>query len=467
MKHQVWMPGLVAAALVAVAFGCGDDDEGGTPAAQGGSGGTAGASGQAGTAGDAGQGGTAGDAATSRKLVLLYTSDEHSDLLGFSPERDDYPIPTQPGSGAIVGGIARRATLLAEMRAEADAAGIPTMTVSAGDNSMGTLTQIVHDTASLEWRLMHRLGYDMTTLGNHDFDLRLPSLAAALTVAKTAGELPGIVATNIHFSDASADDDELAALYATEPSADAAFHAYRIVEADNGLRVGFVGWVGVDASFKAPFKAPVAFSEAAVEPDEAEDPAKVLPHLYADLQPVVDKLRDEENVDLVIGLAHGGLSEDDEASEDDKVAANVAGIDIIISGHAHEAGEAPVVVANPDYGKDVVILNGGSNGMFVGRIELTIPGDGSAAITYDSATQGLTPVADSIVPDAQFAPMVDEAIETIESTGDIDGQTALEHLINQSLGTAVQNDAGTRATSTSTSWQRRTSICREHGHSRT
>ena len=432
MKTTGWLAstGLMAAAAMAITLGCGDD-EGSNPS----TGGTGGAAGQAGSAGNAGEGG-------GRKLMLLYTSDEHSDLLGHSPERDDYPIATTPGAGNIIGGVARRATLLAEVRAEAAAANVPTMTVSAGDNAMGTMTQIVHDSASLEWRLMSRLGYDMTTLGNHDFDLSLTNLVAALDTAKNAGELPGIVSSNIHFSDSSPDDDTLEARYATDPAADAAIHSYRVLEADNGLRVGFIGIVGVDASVKAPFKAPIQFSEAAVNPTDAEDPEMVLPHLYEDLQPVVDKLRNEEDVDLVVALSHSGLlPTEPENSEDDRIAANVAGIDVIVSGHHHQTGEAPVVVKNETTGKDVLILNGGAHGAFVGRIELTVPSDASQAITYDEATQGLMAVTNEIVADAPYAAMVDEAIETIESSGDVDGKSALEHLLNQSLGTSLVNDS--------------------------
>ena len=428
--------------MMALGLGCGSDDEDsntnpGGSGGVGGTGGQAGAAGTAGTAGNAGQGG----AGPERKLVLIYTSDEHSDLLAHSPERDDYPIPTAAGDGTLTGGVARRATLLAELRADAEAKDIPTMTVSAGDNSMGTLTQIVRDTASLEWRLMHRLGYDITTLGNHDFDLGIPNLVAAIDVAKNAGELPAIVASNIHFSDESADDDTLEAHYSTESSSNAAIQEYRVLEADNGLRVGFIGIMGVDASVKSPFKDPIQFSEAAVKSSEADDLDKVLPHLYEDLQPVVDKLRDDEQVDLVIALSHSGLAPTQpEVSEDDKIAENVAGIDIIISGHAHEYGEAPVLVENATTGKEVVILNGGAHGNFIGRIELTVPGDASQPISYDESTQAFMPVTDEIVPDASYSAMIDEAIETIESSGDFDGSTALELLISRSLGSSVQND---------------------------
>jgi 5'-nucleotidase len=372
----------------------------------------------------------------------LFTSDEHSDFLGYSPERDDYPLPTQAGSGSIRAGIARRATLLENLRNEAVAADVSSITVSAGDNAMGTLIQMVRGSAALEWRLMHKLGYDLTTLGNHDFDLGLPNLVSALKTAQALGELPGIVASNIHFSASDPADDELEALYSTDPAAKAAMHSYRVIETSDGIRVGFIGIMGVDASAVAPFKTPVTFSEVHVDPSDANNTDKVLPHLYADLQPVVDTLRNDEKVDLVVALSHAGLAPDlPELSEDDKIAAHVAGIDVIISGHAHESSATPVIVKNEVTGKEVIVLNGGSRGQFVGRIDLTIPADPSQSVRFDTGTQALVPVDDTIVPDTQYASMLEEAIETIESSGDIGGKTALEHLISRSLGTDVKNDA--------------------------
>ena len=137
-----------------------------------------------------------------RKLVILHTNDEHSHLLGFSPEADDFPPPTAAGSGAIKGGVARRAVVLKTLRDQA--AGADTLTVSAGDNMMGTLAQIAATTASPDYRLMAKLGYDVTTLGNHEFDYGPNGLADTIAAAQASGEkLPVIVASNTHFSGTS------------------------------------------------------------------------------------------------------------------------------------------------------------------------------------------------------------------------------------------------------------------------
>src|SRR4051794_21014349 len=144
---------------------------------------------------------------TEQHLVLLFTSDEHSHLFSFSPELDDYPTQTAPGAGTLVGGVARRATVLQRERDAAKAAGKSTLTVSAGDNQMGTLVEVGFDTDSIDYGTMHALGYDVTTLGNHEFDFGPGALAKSITVARGHGGLPAIVASNLHLSDSEPGDD--------------------------------------------------------------------------------------------------------------------------------------------------------------------------------------------------------------------------------------------------------------------
>src|SRR5258706_10022195 len=95
----------------------------------------------------------------SRKLVILHTNDEHSHLVGYGPEVDDFPTAATAGSG-ITGGAARRMVILKAERDAAAAGGADSLTVSAGDNMMGTLVQIAATTISPDYRLMKVLGYD-------------------------------------------------------------------------------------------------------------------------------------------------------------------------------------------------------------------------------------------------------------------------------------------------------------------
>src|SRR5258708_37200726 len=92
--------------------------------------------------------------AKSRKLFLFHSNDEHSHLLGFVPEADDFPAPTTAGTGAIKGGVARRTVALKAQPDQAAAAGASHLTVAACDNIVGTLFQTTATNAHAAYRLM-------------------------------------------------------------------------------------------------------------------------------------------------------------------------------------------------------------------------------------------------------------------------------------------------------------------------
>src|SRR5207237_4647952 len=129
-------------------------------------------------------------ASTGKSLTILHTTDEHSHIVGFGPELDDYPAATAAGTGTIKGGIGRRAALVAQERARAHTAGGDSTLVSAGDNSMGTLAQAGEPTNGTDFAIMKALGYDATTLGNHEFDFGPNQLAKAMMAA--GGVVPTI-----------------------------------------------------------------------------------------------------------------------------------------------------------------------------------------------------------------------------------------------------------------------------------
>jgi 2',3'-cyclic-nucleotide 2'-phosphodiesterase (5'-nucleotidase family) len=386
--------------------------------------------------------------APDRHVVVLFTSDEHSHLLAFSPELDDFPESTTAGTGALVGGISRRQALLTKQRAIAKAAGKDSILVSAGDNNMGTLSHVAFQTDSLDYRSLQTLGYDVTTLGNHEFDFGPAALANAITVAQAHGGLPPIVASNIHFG-AGPGDDSLQALYSSDVTDDKPIHPYRVLTTASGVKVGILGYVGVVASSEAPNKTPVEFSEARAPSDAGTPDASALaiglPYVYEDLQPVVDRLRDVEKVDLVVALGHAGIADPTtqasiETGEDWQICQNVTGIDLIVSGHAHDTSPVPMKVTNKA-GKPCLALNGSAFGQHVGYVDFTIPGKPGAPVTWDTTTQTLLPVNDTTVPDEAVAASIPGLVQTIEESGSgPPGETYLEGLLSLTTGTPVKND---------------------------
>ena len=84
----------------------------------------------------------------------------------------------------------------------------------------------------------------------------------------------------------------------------------------------------------------------------------------AELQKMVDELRQKDKVDAVLLLSHNGMD------VDLKLASRVTGIDVILGGHTHDAVPPPVTVANT--GGKTLVTNGGSGGKFLGVLDLEL-----------------------------------------------------------------------------------------------
>jgi sulfur-oxidizing protein SoxB len=83
-----------------------------------------------------------------------------------------------------------------------------------------------------------------------------------------------------------------------------------------------------------------------------------------ELQKLVDGLRGNDKVDAVVLLSHNGMD------VDLKLASRVRGIDVILGGHTHDAIPQPIPVTNA--GGSTLVTNAGSNGKFLGVLDLEI-----------------------------------------------------------------------------------------------
>lgn len=84
------------------------------------------------------------------------------------------------------------------------------------------------------------------------------------------------------------------------------------------------------------------------------------------MQGVVDLIRETEKPDLVVVISHNGMD------VDLKMASRVTGIDVIFGGHTHDGMPAPSVIPNP--GGKTLVTNAGSNGKFLGVMDLDVKG---------------------------------------------------------------------------------------------
>jgi len=268
-------------------------------------------------------------------LTIIHTNDMHSHVLGAPPNIEYTPSVT--GDDETIGGWARIATVINEVKKNRQNS---VLVLDAGDFLMGSLFHMLSREQAYELRLLQMMGYDMVTLGNHEFDLKPQGLASILTTAYRHKQLPPVVFSNAVFSQESNADDDLEKLFAQ-----GIVQPYRVLEKE-GLRIGFFGLMGNDAAEVAPFADPVSF----------DDPISTA-------QRMVAKLREDEKVDLVICLSHSGLAKDKDHSEDEILADTVSGIDIIISAHTHTktAGALQVndtiIVQAWEYGKQLGVLD--------------------------------------------------------------------------------------------------------------
>ena len=74
----------------------------------------------------------------------------------------------------------------------------------------------------------------------------------------------------------------------------------------------------------------------------------------------IDKLRNEKKVDLVVVLSHLGFS------QETKLAKEIDGIDVLLSGHTHNRVHKPALI------NDTIIIQSGCHGSFVGKLDLEI-----------------------------------------------------------------------------------------------
>jgi 5'-nucleotidase len=258
-----------------------------------------------------------------KRLTLLHTNDTHSRL-----------EPYGPGNGKLsgLGGMARRATMVKQLRAELPAV----LLLDAGDTFQGT-PYFNKFRGRLDYQLMRMVGYDAGTLGNHDFDNGVDALVEAMVAAEQLQHRNAPMAfLNCNFAFTGA----LELQKRLRPW---------MVKDVGGVRVGLTG-VGV------AFDGLVAPANHKgidwIDPDKA-------------LKPVVQHLRDKEKVDLVVLLSHLGHDHKGEAIDDLSLAKLVPGLDIIIGGHSHTFLDQPVAVGNTR------IFQVGHSGVNLGRMDLT------------------------------------------------------------------------------------------------
>ncbi len=263
---------------------------------------------------------TAGEMAG--QIVILHTNDVHGAIDGYAK--------------------------VAALKAEYEAKGAEVLLMDAGDYIQGTTSVSVSKGATAV-ELMNLAGYDLATLGNHEFDYGMDNLQTILEKAEF-----GVVAANIQLN------------------GKAAFDANKVFELADGTKVGVFGLATPETATKA--NPAMIKGVTFLAGDE----------LYACAEQQVKALT-EAGCDYIICLGHLGIDSESEPNRSIDVLSKVTGIDMFIDGHSHSDYEA-VKAATNGTGKvgDTLITSTGTAAANVGVV--TISKDGITVSSVDLST---------------------------------------------------------------------------------
>lgn len=339
-------------------------------------------------------------------------------LLGVNDWHGQIDVTRKVG-GQNAGGAEYLAAYLKQREAENK----NTLLIHSGDMTGGSspASSLLMDEPTVE--IMNELGFDIGTLGNHEFDRGVPELKRLLDGGyhEATGDFEGAnfpyVAANVVYKDSGKN----------------LLPAYHI-EKVNGISIGFIGIVTKD------IKEVVIAS--ALENIEVTDSAKAVDKAVAELK--------AKGVESIVVLAHAPATSktDGTGATGESVAlANAIDdeVDIILGAHNHAYSDA--VVDNK------LIVQAYSYGTAFTDIDLVI--DPKTKDIVQKSAEVVTTFHSGIEPDAEIKAMVDgykaevaplinrevgTSSEAITKTGDASGESALGNLIADSQRAAMSTD---------------------------
>lgn len=250
-------------------------------------------------------------------LSVLHTNDIHCHI-------DPFPENHSVYKGR--GGLARMAGIINKIRGDQKS----TLLLDAGDMFQGT-PYFNYYKGELILKVMSEMGYEASTIGNHEFDNGLEGIENAIGFANFP-----VISSNYDFSNTR--------LLSTFPD-------YNIYH-KNGIKVGIYA-VGIEL-------------------DGLVSKENYLETVYIDpVKVALEKesfLKNEKDCDVVICLSHLGLEYKESKISDKLLAKQTHHTDLIIGGHTHSFIDEPLELRNAD-GNRIIVNQAGWGGMVLGRID--------------------------------------------------------------------------------------------------
>ena len=255
-----------------------------------------------------------------RQLVILHTNDTHSCIMPLNENLDDKNIAGR-------GGFLRRINMIKEQRSQHP----DLLLFDSGDFSQGSGYYTLFK-GEVEVGLMNQMGYDVATIGNHEFDFGMDNMARLFRMANFP-----IVCSNYD---------------CTGTVLEGLVKPY-ITILRNGVKIGIFAL--------APQLKGLVF-DGNCEGITYLDPAETA-------QKYIDLLRKQEKCDLVICLSHLGWERS--VYPDEKLVSLTEGCDLVLGGHTHTYMDE--LSYTPDKnGKLIPVDQNGKNGVFVGKLVLDL-----------------------------------------------------------------------------------------------
>ena len=260
--------------------------------------------------------------------------------------------------------------------------------VDAGDHIQGTAYGSMDKGATIA-QLMNAAGYDLATLGNHEFDYGMDGCMAAIEAA----DFPYVSCNFYHEANGVAGENVL--------------DSYKVFEV-GGVKIAFIGITTPESFTKST---PSYFQDengnyiygiAGGTDGEA---------LYTAVQNAIDAASAE--ADYVIALGHLGVDESSQPWTSREVIANTTGLDAFIDGHSHTT--IPMEEVTDEGGNTVILTQTGSYLDAVGQ--MTIAADGTITtqlLTVENLAE--------VTPDAEVKAIEDAWVaELDEQLGQVIG----------------------------------------------
>ncbi|MDO1449273.1 bifunctional metallophosphatase/5'-nucleotidase [Rhodocytophaga aerolata] len=192
-----------------------------------------------------------------------------------------------------------------------------------------------------------------------------------------------------------------------------------LVKEVNGIRVGIIGiaYNIVDKTMPASFSEGIYFTLGREE-----------------LPPIIETLREEEKVELIILLSHLGLP------QTMKLLSEVEGVDICLNAHTHDRITKPIIQGN------TIVIESGCHGAFIGELALEIKAGKIIHYTHQliEVSQTIMPDQDmQVLIDQSMAPYKDHLSKVVGTTATpLDRSTCLESTMDNFLLKAILESSG-------------------------